>query len=88
MTSRACYGGVPMVTRVAPQPNPAIAFNAVKVFAATMFRDRDQLGERVSAWLAANPTFDVADIVVTQSSDARFHCISISVFYWESLSRS
>jgi hypothetical protein len=56
-------------------------FNAVKVFSATMFQERDQLGEKISAWIAANPSYEVIDIVVTQSSDAAFHCIAITVFY-------
>lgn len=56
-------------------------FNGVKVFAATMMRDREQLGEKVTAWIAEHDTYEIADVVVTQSSDAEFHCISISVFY-------
>jgi hypothetical protein len=57
-------------------------FNSVKVFSATMRADRDQLGEKISAWVAADPTIEIADIVVTQSSDASFHCIAITMFYW------
>jgi len=56
-------------------------FNAVKVFSATMFADRGQLGEKVTAWIASNPAHEIADVVVTQSSDASFHCIAITVFY-------
>lgn len=56
-------------------------FNGVKVFSATMARDRDDLGEKMTAWLAAHPAIDVADVIVTQSSDASFHCIAITVFY-------
>ena len=40
-------------------------FNAVKVFSATMVADRDQLGEKVSAWMAAHSHLKVTDIVVT-----------------------
>jgi hypothetical protein len=57
------------------------AFDGVKVFSATMFQQRDQLGEVVTAWIAANPSKKVTEIVVTQSSDASFHCIAITVFY-------
>ena len=77
-----------MVTWAAPQPNRSVAFNGVKVFVATMFRQRDQLGETVTAWLAEHPGLRVIDVVVTQSSDAEFHCLSVSAFYWESLGPS
>jgi hypothetical protein len=62
---------------------PNAPWNGVKVFSATMYQQRDQLGEMVTAWIAANPTKKVAEIVVTQSSDAEFHCIAISVFFAE-----
>ena len=60
-----------------------VTFNCVKVFSATMVADRDQLGEKVSAWMANHQSFKVTDIVVTQSSDEAFHCIAITVFYRE-----
>lgn len=59
------------------------AFNGVKVFAATMVADRMQLGERVTDWLRRHPDLTVADMVIRQSSDSAFHCISITVFYME-----
>lgn len=58
-----------------------MTFNGVKVFAATMIAERQVLGEKVTEWLSAHPTYDIADILVTQSSDSRFHCIAITVFY-------
>jgi hypothetical protein len=64
-----------------------VAFNGVKVFSATMVADRDQLGEKVTAWIAAHPDRKVTDIVITQSSDEAFHCIAITVFYSEELRR-
>jgi hypothetical protein len=64
-----------------------VKFNGVKVFSATMVADRDQLGEKVSAWMANHQSFKVTDIVVTQSSDEAFHCIAITVFYWEDVPR-
>jgi hypothetical protein len=60
-----------------------VKFNGVKVFSATMVADRDQLGEKVTAWIQANKEKKVTDIVITQSSDEAFHCIAITVFYWE-----
>ena len=61
------------------------AFNGVKIFSATMFADRGQLGERITAWLASGPQRKLTDIIVTQSSDAAFHCITFSIFYHEAL---
>jgi hypothetical protein len=64
-------------------------FNGVKIFAATMVAQRQTLGEQVTAWLedarARKPGFQIVDIVVSQSSDEAFHCISVSVFYNEDL---
>ena len=64
-----------------------VKFNGVKVFSATMVADRDQLGEKVTAWIANNPERKVTDIVITQSSDEAFHCVAITVFYWEENTR-
>ena len=58
-----------------------MTFNGVKVFSATMVADRAVLGEQVTRWLDDHPTYEISDIVVTQSSDHAFHCIAISVFY-------
>ena len=60
------------------RPGP---FDGVKVFSATMFAARNQLGESVTAWLQSNPHCQPVDFVVTQSSDAAFHCIAITVFF-------
>ncbi len=62
-----------------------VQFNGVKVFSATLFADRDRLGEKVTAWIAEHPAAKVVEIDVTQSSDASFHCIALTLFYWESL---
>ena len=64
-----------------------LKFNGVKVFSATMVADRDQLGEKVTDWIAKNPAKKVTDMVITQSSDEAFHCIAITVFYWEDTGR-
>jgi len=60
-------------------------FNGVKIFSATMFADRGQLGDKVTAWIASSSQRKLTDIVVTQSSDAAFHCITIAVFYQETV---
>ena len=62
---------------------PGVPFNAVKVFSATMFADRGTLGEKVTAWIADNSHVQVTEMTVTQSSDASFHCIAITLFYRE-----
>ncbi len=58
-------------------------FNGVKTFSATMARSRDTLGDQVTAWITADPKREVIDTVVTQSSDEAFHCIAITIFYWQ-----
>lgn len=60
----------------------APSFNGVKVFSATMMRDRENLGERVTEWLATGKR-KIVDVVVTQSSDEAFHMLAITVFYNE-----
>lgn len=60
-----------------------VKFNGVKVFSATMVADREQLGEKVTAWMANNRQAKVTDFQITQSSDEAFHCIAITVFYYE-----
>ena len=64
-----------------------VKFNGVKVFSATMVADREQLGEKVSAWMSNNSHLKVTDMIVTQSSDEAFHCIAITVFYYQELSK-
>ena len=60
---------------------PDLTFNGVKVFSATMAAERDQLGEKITAWLSANPGVEVVDKIVTQSSDEAFHCLAITLFF-------
>jgi hypothetical protein len=54
--------------------------STVQVFSATKNREREMLGERVSAWLAANPQLQVVRTVVQLSSDRYFHCLSMVLF--------
>ncbi len=55
--------------------------SGIKVFTATKSRERDELGEKASAWLQQHPELDIVDKVVTQSSDREYHCLSITLFY-------
>ena len=56
----------------------------VKVFSVTKARDRESLGERVMAWIAANPRAAILKTVVKQSSDNAFHCLSIVLLCMDS----
>lgn len=58
-------------------------FTGVKVFSTTLARDRDQLSDRITNWLADHPEIEVVDKVVTQSSDKEFHCLSLTFFFRE-----
>lgn len=60
-------------------------FNGCKVFSATMVMDREHLGEKITEWIEANPQCEVRQAIVTQSSDDAFHCIAITLFFWEDL---
>jgi hypothetical protein len=53
----------------------------LKVFSATKARDREVLGETVTDWIRTHPTYEILDKVVTQSSDAAFHCLTITLVY-------
>jgi len=55
----------------------------VKVFSATKAKERESLGEEVTRWLRSNPSCEVVDKIVTQSSDSEFHCLTITLFYRE-----
>ena len=59
---------------------PDLTFNGVKVFSATMFAPREQLGETVTAWMAANPQLPVTEFVVTpdQGGGARVVVFSVT----------
>jgi hypothetical protein len=60
--------------------------NGVKVFSATKFQERDVLGEKVTAWIRDQKNVTLVDVVITQSSDEAFHCLTITVLYKEDLS--
>ncbi len=59
------------------------SFTGVKVFTTTLARDREVMGETVTRWLAEHPELEPVDRDVRQSSDQRFHCLSILVYYRE-----
>lgn len=59
----------------------------VKVFSATKARDRELLGDVITEWIRCHPELEMTDKIVAQSSDAEFHCLSITLFYKERSSR-
>ena len=87
MKSKVRRETVPAAARASEVENsnvlvrPGVPFDSVKVFAATKFTDRAVLGEVVTEWIASHPAHQVTEIVVRQSSDAEFHCLSLIVFY-------
>ena len=66
---------------------PLPRFNGVKVFSATMAQERENLGDRITDWLRTHQHLEVVDKLVTQSSDEAFHCLAITMFYWEDPNR-
>ena len=58
----------------------ASALSAVKVFSATLARDREVLGDKVAKWLAVHPELQLVDTLVRQSSDTEFHCLTFVLF--------
>jgi hypothetical protein len=52
-----------------------------KVFSATRAKEREELGESITRWIRANPTVQIVDKIVTQSSDQEFHCLTITLFF-------
>lgn len=59
----------------------AQGYDGVQVFTATTVGRRDRLGEDVSTWRAAHPTRTPVAVRVLQSSDSRFHCLTIVLFW-------
>ena len=55
--------------------------DGAKVFSATKFRDRENLGAEMTNWLQAKKDIEVLEVDVRQSSDNEFHCLSIVVWY-------
>lgn len=55
--------------------------DGVKVFSATMQRKRDELGDGITRWIQDNRDKEIVDVIVTQSSDAEFHCVTITLFW-------
>ena len=51
--------------------------NRLKVFSVTRREGRDDVGERIGEWIAANPRTEVLWARILQTSDRKFHCLTI-----------
>ena len=57
-------------------------FDGVKIFSATLQKDREELGETITHWLNDRAgTLEIVDKLVTQSSDSKYHCVTVTLFY-------
>jgi hypothetical protein len=72
---------MPAIDQFETSVRPRNAFTGVKVFTATKARERAALGEAITTWIDQHPERGVVDTIVTQSSDAEFHCLTITLFY-------
>jgi hypothetical protein len=69
------------VSREGRRSTGMTGYKGVKVFSATKAKEREDLGEQITAWIRDNPGNIIKDTVVSQSSDNEFHCLSIVIFY-------
>ena len=53
----------------------------LKVFSATKAKEREYLGEKITDWIRTHPELEVFEKIVTQSSDAEFHCLAITLVF-------
>ena len=58
-----------------------LTITGCQVFSATKARERELLGQMITDWITAHPTYQIVDKIVTQSSDSEFHCLTITFFY-------
>jgi len=70
--------GIARVVRWTEVPEAPLG---LKVFSATKFREREMLGEVITDWIRRHPQLEIVDKIVTQSSDAEFHCLAITIIY-------
>jgi putative lipoic acid-binding regulatory protein len=57
-------------------------FDEVKVFSATKGADRKELGRRITKWIRTRRSeIKIVDRTVRQSSDKKYHCLTITLFF-------
>jgi hypothetical protein len=71
----------PASSRMLPPRIEAKSFDGGIVFSATMRRTREELGDRITDWLKAHPDRVPVDTFVALSSDRRFHCQTVVIFW-------
>jgi hypothetical protein len=57
------------------------SFDGLTVFSATTSFRREHLGTDITTWLRQHPKLTPVDTVIQLSSDTRFHCMSIVIFW-------
>lgn len=62
-------------------PEEDRTYDGVEVFTATMRERRERLGEDITSWLRGHPDRVPVRTEVRLSSDAKFHCLSIVIFW-------
>ena len=67
--------------RLETTPKSKPHFNGVQIFSATKAREREELGNEVTAWIRGNTKLSLIGRKIVQSSDSEFHCISMVMFY-------
>lgn len=55
--------------------------DGLKVVSVTTPSRRAHLSDEVTTWLQAHPDRRLVDVIVRQSSDTHYHCISILIFW-------
>jgi hypothetical protein len=53
--------------------------HGIRVFSASTHQERNGLGREATSWLEANPDVRVASTIVTQSSSASYHCVTVTL---------
>jgi len=56
-------------------------FSGCEVFSSTMHRDRDAMGQKITAWLESHPDLEIVARDVLQSSDSQYHCVTIVLWH-------
>ncbi len=56
-------------------------FDGLKIFSATMAKERAELGDVITRWIVDHPDVDIVDRLVRQSSGGDYHCLTILLFF-------
>lgn len=62
-------------------PEEVQMFSGCEVFSSTMHRDRDAMGQKITAWLESHPDLEIVARDALQSSDSQYHCVTIVLWY-------